>query len=485
MVRAAPRRATPLSDFACRRARYVRQTACVVAAVVLLSIALACAVVAIVVLARGRDAGASTTLPGAGLAPLSASLPAPQGTAENSLVWETLLQPAEGGGTSRLSVAPWTGPVTVPAGRYLPATAPFARALQELVRSRIGAGSSITTLSEGAGLLFRFDASPELLSGLSRGLFEVMPASRGGFLSPVRLVGSKQVVGHGAYVPAGGTAVGAGATAAAAPALAPVLLVAGITAALEFAAAAEQRRQLEAITKITAAVREEQVRQQIAGLEAAARSLELAAGSVVDVGFVPKALGIDSAADTVGREWQRSSRKLQEWRDALAKLGESATVDSLAEAFPGFMLPDGGEFWRELAIYRMTHALHLRATLLAAAEAAAHSPENAYPAFQNRLQVHARELEEGRDSLRAFVSDLASCEIRVGRVVTRGMANQVLAVTRRLLALASELTHPVPEADLPAAIGPGGTVELEGVLQPDGSLTLLPSDDTGAEELGQ
>lgn len=163
-----------------------------------------------------------------------------------------------------------------------------------------------------------------------------------------------------------------------------------------------------------------------------------------------------------------------------------ATVDRFAEAFPGFMLPDGGEFWRELAIYRMTHALHLRATLLAAAEAAAHSPEPAYPAFQNRLQDHARELEEGRESLRAFVRDLASCEIRVGRIVTRGVANQVLAVTRRLLALSSELTHPVPEADLPAAIGPGGTVELEGVLQPDGSLRLLSREDTGsAEEPGQ
>lgn len=454
-----------------------------VVAVVLLTVALACAVVAIVVLARGRDArGATTTLAGAGFAPLSASLSAPQATAENSLVWETLLQPAEGGGLSRLSVAPWTGPVTVSAGRHLPATAPFARALQELVRSRIGAGSSITTVSQGAGLLFRFDASPDLLSGLSRGLFEVMPAARGGFLSPVRQVGSKQVVGHGAYVPAGGTAVGAGATAAAAPALAPILLVAGVTAALEFAAAAEQRRQLEAITKITAAVREEQVRQQIAGLEAAARSLDLAAGSIVDVGFVPKALGIDSAADTVGREWQRSSRKLQEWRDALTELGESATVDGLAEAFPGFMLPDGGEFWRELAIYRMTHALHLRATLLAAAEAAAHSPEHAYPAFQNRLQDHARDLEEGRVSLQAFVSDLASCEIRVGRIVARGVVNQVLAVTRRLLALSSELTHPVSEANLPAAIGPRGTVELEGVLQPDGSLRLLPRDDTGSAE---
>lgn len=444
----------------------MRQTAGVVVAVVLLSVALACAVVAIVVLAWGREiSGAPTTLAGAGLAPMSASLSAPQSTAENSLVWETLLQPADGGGLSRLSVAPWTGPVPATAGRHLPATAPFARALQELVHSRIRVGSSITTVSEGAGLLFRFDASPDLLSGLSRGLFEVMPAARGGFLSPVRQVGSKQVVGHGAYVPAGGTAVGAGATAAAAPALAPVLLVAGITAALELAAAAEQRRQLEAITAITAAVREEQVRQQIAGLEAAARSLELAAGSILDVGFVPKSLGIDSAADTVGREWQRSSRKLQEWRDALAKLGDSASIDGLAEALPGFFLPDGGEFWRELAIYRLTHALHLRATLLAAAEAAAHNPEHAYPAFQNRLHDHAGVLEEARDSLRAFVNDLASYDIRVGRIVTRGMAHQVLSVTRRLLALSSALTHPVPEADLPAAIGPGGTVELEGVLQ--------------------
>ena len=417
---------------------------------------------------------------------MPASRSASPATAENSLVWDTLLQPAYDCGVSRLSMAPSTVPMPATAGRHLPATAPFARALQELVRSRIGAGSSITTVSEGAGLLFRFDASPDLLSGLSRGLFEVMPAARGGFLSPVRQVGNTQVVGHGAYVPAGGTAVGAGAAAAAAPALAPVLLVAGVTAALELAAAAEQRRQLEAITKITAAVREEQVRQQIAGLEAAARSIELAAGSVVDVGFVPKALGVDSAADTVRREWQRSSRKLREWRDALAKLGDSATVDGLAEAFPGFMLPDSGEFWRELAVYRTTHALHLRATLLAAAEAAAHNPEHAYPAFQNRLRQHARDLEEGRDSLRAFVSDLAACEIRVGRIVTRGMATQMLAVTRRLLALASELTHPIAEADLPAAIGPEGTVELEGVLQPDGSVTLLTSDDrTRAEEPGK
>ena len=294
---------------------------CVVVAVVLLSVAPACAVVAIAVLARGRDARrATTTLALPGLAPLSA----PQATAENSQAWETLFQPVDGGGVSRLSVAHLAGSVPA-AGRHLPATAPFALALQELVRSHTGAGSSISTVSEGAGLLFRFDASPDLLSGLSRGLFEVMPAARGGFLSPVRQVGNRQVVGHGAYVCAGRWHSGRrGATAAAAPALAPVLLVAGITAALEFATAAEPRRQLEAITKITAAVREDQVREQIAGLEAAAPSLELAAGSIVDVGFVPKALGIDSAADTVGREWQRSSRKLQEWRDALTELGESS-----------------------------------------------------------------------------------------------------------------------------------------------------------------
>lgn len=398
-------------------------------------------------------------------------------TNESSPVWETLLRPSDGGGISRLSLTPWDGPVPAHAGRHLPASAPFARAIQEVVRSRIGGASSIATMTEGAGLLFRFDASADLLSGLSRGLFEVMPAAGGGFLSPVRQVGNKQVVGHGTYVPAGGTAVGAGATAAAAPALAPVLLVAGVTAALELAAAAEQRRQLQAIEKIGRAVREEQVRQQIAGLEAAAGSLELAAGSVVDAGFVPKSLGIDSAADTVRREWQRSSRKLQEWRAALAELGGSATLDGLAEAFPGILLADSGEFWRELAVYRTTHALHLRATLLAAAEAAAHNPEHAYLEFGRRLQENARDLEQGRESLRAFVTDLASCEIRVGRVVTGGTANRALAVTRRLLALASELTHPVPEADLPAAIGPGGALELEGVLQPDGSLTLLPRDD--------
>lgn len=462
----------------CRALRLCDRLAAVVLAIVLLSVALACAIVAVVVLVRGRDGSRAAKSPaGGGLAPASASPSPPQATPDNSLVWEALLRPADGGGISRLSVATWTGPVPAPAGRHLPATAPFARAIQEIVRARIGAASSITTVGEGAALLFRFDASPDLLSGLSRGLFEVMPAARGGFLSPVRQVGNKQVVGHGAYVPAGGTAVGAGATAAAAPALAPVLLVAGVTAALELAASAEQRRQLQAIVKVTAAVHEEQVRQQIAGLEAAARSLELAAGSVVDVGFVPKALGTDSAVDTVRREWQRSSRKLQEWRDALAELGVSATVDGLAEAFPGFMLPKRGEFWRELAVYRATHALHLRATLLAAAEAAAHNPEHAYPAFRHRLEEHARDLEEGRENLRSFVSDLAACEIRVGRIVTGGTANQALAVTRRLLALASELTHPIPEPNLPAGIGPGGTLELEGVLQPDGSLTLLTRDD--------
>lgn len=241
--------------------------------------------------------------------------------------------------------------------------------------------------------------------------------------------------------------------------------------------AAEQRRQLQAIAKVTGSIREEQVRQQIAGLEAAARSLELAAGSVVDAGFVPKALGVDSAADTVRREWQRSTRKLQEWREALAALGDSASVDRLEETFPGFMLPDGGEFWRELALYRATHALHLRATVLAAAEAAAHSPDNPYPAFRDRLHEHSRELEQGRENLRAFVRDLAACEIRVGRMVTGGTANQALAVTRRLLTFTSELTHPVPEAHLPAAIGPDGALELEGVLQPDGSLTLLTRDE--------
>ena len=42
------------------------------------------------------------------------------------------------------------------------------------------------------------------------------------------------------------------------------------------------------------------------------------------------------------------------------------------------------------------------------------------------------------------------------------------------------LTHPVPEPDLPAAIGPGGTLEFEGVLQADGSLTLVTPVDTRA-----
>ncbi|HST50357.1 hypothetical protein [Jatrophihabitans sp.] len=450
-------------------------------AVVILSVALAVAVVALAAPGRGRWAAA-----GAGPAvrptpPLAATdtaiaLSPEEGGGRPFDIWELLLLlPDAATEPSRLWLTPWPASSPGPSGHLLPAGAPLARAVQEIVRTRAGR-LMVTATSLSTDLFFRFEASPELLHGIARGMYEIMPSVSGGYRSPVRTVAAKTVVGHGSYVPAGGGAAGADATAAAAPALAPVLLVAAVTAGLEMAVAAEQRRQLQSIRELAAATRDEQIRQQIAGLEAAARRLDLAARSVIDAGFVPTALGIDSAADTVSREWQRSSRKLQEWRSRLAAFDGAVNLDQLSEAFPGIVDLESGEFWREIALYRTSLALHTRATLLSVGEAVAHDPDHAFPLLREGLQQHADELDAGVVDLRAFAAELASVDLKLGRLVSGGTANQALAMTRRIATLSADLAHPEPVRELPAAIGPGGSLQLEGLQHRDGSITLLAAD---------
>ena len=126
-----------------------------------------------------------------------------------------------------------------------------------------------------------------------------------------------------------------------------------------------------------------------------------------------------------------------------------------------------------VAMCRASQALHTRATLLAAAEAAAHDPGHPYEAFRSALDSQLRELEAGGDDLRDFIRDLANREIALGGLVSSGAANQATALTRRLMRLAEELAHPEPVDTLPLAIGPLGNLQLEGAAHPDGSLTLL------------
>lgn len=126
-----------------------------------------------------------------------------------------------------------------------------------------------------------------------------------------------------------------------------------------------------------------------------------------------------------------------------------------------------------MAVYRAALALHTRATLLAAAEAAAAHPQHPYSAFREGLEQYSGGLQAGHDDLTVFVRELADREIKLGGLVWSSTANQASALVRRLLALASELAHPVPINELPAAIGRDGSLELEGVQHSDGSVTLL------------
>jgi hypothetical protein len=207
----------------------------------------------------------------------------------------------------------------------------LARAVQQVLRSRAGNGPAVTA---GVDLFFRFEASAALLDGIARGLFEVMPSADGGFRSAIWQVAGKEIVGHGQYVRTAAGGAGPPALAAKGPKLASTLGFAVVTAALEIAADADQRRRLDAIRKMAAAPQEGQVRERIATLEGAARRLDLAARSALDTGYVPPALGIDSAAGSVSTAWERSARKLEEWRQGLAELPERVDLGRLSRVGP-------------------------------------------------------------------------------------------------------------------------------------------------------
>jgi hypothetical protein len=148
-------------------------------------------------------------------------------------------------------------------------------------------------------------------------------------------------------------------------------------------------------------------------------------------------------------------------------------LDGLEAALPGITDLDSGEFWRELAFFRGSLALHTRATLLAAAQAAAHDPEYPYAAFRAGLERQLGELDTAGERLRVFARELADREVTVGGWVRSSTANQVTQLTRRLMRLAEDLAHPQPVEDLPVAVGPGGRLQLEGAVHADGSVTLL------------
>ena len=452
---------------------------------VVLSVALLCALVAIGFLVRrGTAAGGSTDRTGtAPLGPGDVVAPEPPAASASppasDALWTSFAAPTDVAGAERLLVRPWPVELASPSGRRLPAGAPLARAVQEVLQTRVPTGALDSAVSVGADLFFRFEANPAMLEGLTRGLYEVMPSTRGGFRSVIRDVASKEIVGHGSYVPTLGITATARQTAVKAAKFGPAVWVAGIAGALDMAADAEQRRRLESIHRVAAAVRDEQVRQQIASLVGAAKRLDAAGRSVLDTGFVPTALGIDSAAATISTAWERSARKLEEWQSWLTNLPERVDLGGLKRAFPGITDLEAGEFWAEVALCRASQALHTRATLLAAAEAAAHNPGHPYQAFRSGLDAQLQELEAGGDHLRDFMRDLANREIALGGLVSSGTANQATALTRRLMRLAEELAHPEPVDTLPLAIGPLGNLQLEGAAHADGSLTLLSPDRSG------
>jgi hypothetical protein len=461
----------------------------VVVAVVVLSLALACAVVALAALARSRATGDSSAQPRVkGSGAVVAAPPDPPAEPSQELgpggPWQTLLEAADIAGVEQLLVRPWPAELDMPGGRTVPAGAPLARALQGLLARQRTSRESGPVAAANAAVFFRFEASPAMVDGLARGLYEVMPSAEGGFRSAIRVVAGKEIVGHGRYVATGGVKVGVRAAAEQAPKVARQLGFAAMTAALEIAADADQRRRLEAVREIATAVREDQIRERLATLEGAARRLDLAARSVLDTGFVPGALGVDSAAGVVCTAWERSARMLEEWHLRLVELPERVDLDQLEAALPGITDVDGGEFWRELAFYRASLALHTRATLLAAAEAAAHDPDHPYAAFRAGLELQLKELDAAGERLRVFARGLADREVTVGGPVVRsGTANQITALTRRLMRLAEELAHPRPVEDLPVAVGPGGALHLEGAVHQDGSVTLLdPDGDTPASQ---
>jgi hypothetical protein len=365
--------------------------------------------------------------------------------------------------------------VDSPGGRLVPAGAPLARAVQDVLRKRSGSDALDSVVTAGTDLFFRFEASPEMLDGIARGLFEVMPSVDGGFRSAIRTVVGKKVVDHGRYVPVAARGAGPRTLVARGSALAsmgPAVMV----AALDIMAEAEQRRRLEAIRKIAATVQDDQLRERLSTLRAAAKRLDLAARSAFDTGYIAPALGIDSAAASVSTAWDRSASKLAEWLQQLADLPETVDPAQLETAFPGIGDPAGGEFWRELAVFRASLALHTRATMLAAIQAAEHDPDHSYSAFKAGLGEHLSELDTGTDQLREFVRALADREIALRGLVSTRRANQATALTRKLMRLAEELAHPRPVNTLPVAIGPGGRLQLEGRAHPDGSVTLLGPD---------
>lgn len=382
--------------------------------------------------------------------------------------WQLLLAVSDDEIPARLIIARDDEPAS--AGLQLKQAAPFARALNGLV------GPELRSVARAMGpsvVRFRFEADPELLRGIARGIYEVMPtAARSGFRSMVReSKGAKHIVGHGQFVPEAAGVAAAGGGAIAAGSLAPVLIVAAISIGAEAAAQQHVDRQLKAIRTALADQAESELRKRVAALDSAAARLNLASRALIDSGQIPTSLGIDGAVTSVSEEWHRGQRLLKEWQDSLGKLPDAVTPENLDAAFTGILREGTGAFWQEVEFYRLALALQTRSTLLLAAQAAANDPENAFPLFRAGLEQHGELLDAGEQQLRDFLATLAARRITVGSIVTKKTANHMIELTHRIGELAHEVHYPSQLRQGPMAIEDGHLV-VEGSITTDGTVRI-------------
>jgi hypothetical protein len=363
----------------------------------------------------------------------------------------TLISPESADPIGQMVVSSFAGgPVP---GRVLQSAAPLAKAVTEALEQAGRSGSNLVRIVSNAGEAVPFDSLAKAAGGGARGFIR---GSNGGIREGVKLI------------PVGKLSV-----------VAPRMLAASATLALDVIATQQQMAMLTEIRKVVLTMRAAEQQKRRAQVSAAAEALDDAAAQLVDGGVVGPETGLDTAIFATRTIYGEAAQVLDGLNAQRSSLqGQRHSYARLREAFDGIAL-DGGQFWDDLAFVRAALALRRRATLLQSF-AAERAQESDYVMYLQRLQRRLAETDALVIRVDEFEEWLQGIEVTVrsfGRVSAGINDEKPLELQRRIDRYALHRAVQSSAAPPQSAVLDGlGGVALTIVRNVDGSLVLPASE---------
>lgn len=200
----------------------------------------------------------------------------------------------------------------------------------------------------------------------------------------------------------------------AAKVIAPGLLLAGATVALDMVAQQQQTALLNEIRDLVKVLRDDQLRDYEHALQAAGETLEDAAARVLDHADFGAELGLDSAVHEVKKAYQRAKSLVGDLEAGRAALdaNKRSKLGQMEKQFPGIDSV-GGQFWRDVQYVRTACVLQGRALALQVMASDSRNGDQDLHRSAALLQRRMDDLVELENRLGDFLAWLADRKLRL------------------------------------------------------------------------